>query len=105
MGLAGRLWFYLCGLTKVSSCFAECTTEFWPLQQQLPVLCRSLTDHELTNVGILDANHRRSILNKISGQGAGSADDFSNLMGDLDSVISSLECFSVVSVAWAGAAG
>lgn len=55
-------------------------------------MLRSLNDYELTNIGILDANHRRAILNKIGGTDA----DFNNLMGDLDSVISSLECFSVV---------
>jgi hypothetical protein len=67
--------------------------------------CRTLNDHELTNIGVLDANHRKAILNKISSAGSkdgGVADDFSNLMGDLDSVISSLECFSVVSLAGAG---
>ena len=62
---------------------------------------RSLNDYELTNIGILDANHRRAILNKIGGGGGGGGGggmdaDFNNLMGDLDSVISSLECFSVV---------
>lgn len=68
------------------------------------MLCnRSLNDHELTNIGILDANHRRAILNKIGGA---VDDDFSNMLGDLSSVIKDLECFSVVSPAegrvWSG---
>lgn len=62
-------------------------------------MLRSLNDYELTNIGILDANHRRAILNKISTSG-GMDVDFNNLMGDLDSVISSLECFSVVCAVW-----
>ncbi len=44
-------------------------------------------------MGILDANHRRAILNKIS---PGVDDDFNNMLGDLSSVIKDLECFSVV---------
>ena len=56
---------------------------------------RSLTDYDLTNVGILDANHRRAILNKIQ---PGVDEDFNNMLGDLSSVIKDLECFSVVCV-------
>lgn len=61
----------------------------------LMMLCRKLNDHELTNIGILDANHRRAILHKASG--GGMEDDFSSMLGDLSSVIKDLECFSVVS--------
>ena len=55
---------------------------------------RILTDYDLTNVGILDAHHRRAILNKL--QPVGLDEDFNNMLGDLSSVIKDLECFSVV---------
>ncbi len=47
---------------------------------------------------MLDANHRRAILNKATGNdgAAGVTDDFDNMLGDLDSVIKDLEMFSVV---------
>lgn len=59
------------------------------------VFCRSLTDRKLIELGVLDANHRRAILNKASGAGE-ITDDFDNMLGDLDSVIKDLEMFSVV---------
>jgi hypothetical protein len=52
----------------------------------------------LIELGVLDANHRRAILNKATGSGGAAAvtDDFDNMLGDLDSVIKDLEMFSVV---------
>ena len=49
----------------------------------------------LTEIGILDANHRAAILHK-AGSNVGLEDDFNNMLGDLSSVIKDLECFSVV---------
>lgn len=68
------------------------------LELIVTLLSRSLNDYELTNIGILDANHRRAILHKISsGGGGGNVDeDFNSMLGDLSSVIKDLECFSVV---------
>ena len=59
------------------------------------MLCafRTLNDNKLIDVGILDSNHRRAILNKIN---PGVDQDFNNMLGDLSSVIKDLECFSVV---------
>lgn len=56
---------------------------------------RSLNDNLLIDLGVLDANHRRVILNKATS----SVDmDFDSMLGDLSSVIKDLETFSVVSV-------
>ena len=56
---------------------------------------RSLNDNTLIDLGVLDANHRRVILNKSSPN----VDmDFDSMLGDLSSVIKDLEAFSVVSV-------
>lgn len=61
------------------------------------MLRSSLNDMKLIELGVLDANHRRTILNKASGGGAVDlGDDFDNMLGDLDSVIKDLEMFSVV---------
>lgn len=58
---------------------------------------RTLTDRQLIELGVLDANHRRAILNKASASAAGDVtDDFDNMLGDLNSVIKDLEMFSVV---------
>ena len=60
-------------------------------------LRRTLTDRQLIELGVLDANHRRAILNKANTSGAGDvSDDFDNMLGDLNSVIKDLEMFSVV---------
>ena len=59
------------------------------------VFTRRLNDGVLIELGVLDSNHRRAILNKASGAG-GITDDFDNMLGDLDSVIKDLEMFSVV---------
>ena len=59
------------------------------------VLSRSVTDHQLVDIGILDANHRRAIISK-AGVDPDIDDDFNNMLGDLSSVIKDLECFSVV---------
>ena len=56
---------------------------------------RRLSDYDLTSIGILDANHRRAIVNKASSS-SGADDDFNNVLGDLSSVIKDLEFFSVV---------
>lgn len=61
-------------------------------------ICRRLNDGILIDLGVLDSNHRRAILNKASASGGASdiTDDFDNMLGDLDSVIKDLEMFSVV---------
>ena len=64
---------------------------------RIRTLGRRLNDYELTSIGILDANHRRAILNKLTSKGT-AEDDFSNVLGDLSSAIKDLECFSVVSL-------
>ncbi len=60
--------------------------------------CRRLNDGILIELGVLDANHRRAILNKAGASGGAEniTDDFDNMLGDLDSVIKDLEMFSVV---------
>lgn len=57
-----------------------------------------LNDNILIDLGVLDSNHRRAILNKASTSGGAASvtDDFENMLGDLDSVIKDLEMFSVV---------
>lgn len=61
----------------------------------MSLFLRTLKDSQLINLGVLDSNHRRAILNKASGS-ADITDDFDNMLGDLDSVIKDLEMFSVV---------
>ena len=81
----------LLDIISLTSHHQECIK---PSRINLYCVCSTLDDQKLLGIGVLDANHRRAILHKAT---SNVDDDFSNMLGDLSSVIKDLEMFSVVS--------